>query len=239
MRTEELIQPKQRPDAAGVSPALVERVPPDWRLTDEHGRPVSLSLAGYVLHFGRTYKLMVAPFAEGGPVPEVRLSCRPTWVVAVDGPPTEQKHGRQFAGVSFKVRRQTSWLKFYYWLWEIYTDPIEFEASTPSLDKPDRRVVSPPVVARSRWLVSLIALAIVGAIFFALIQVAAKQCVDLVSAELTAAAPPDGWRISWGLIVSGAIISPVLAFGYVVYSLGARRRELMKEFRRRWPRVSL
>ncbi len=237
MQTEELVVGPQKPNDRGFSLALAQRVPPTWRITDDRGRPIPLSLAGQVLHFGRVYKVCVEPFSEGGPVPSVRLVSRPSWVMPVDVAGSAEKHGQQYGFIAFRVRRQTSWLWFYYWLREIHSDTIEIEATTTSDENTDRRVVFCPVVARSRWLLSLIMLAIFGAIVFAGLELIVKEGIAMVSAKLTTGETVEAPDISWPWFVLGAIVSPAWAFVANVVHLAGRSRELQAGFRRRWPGV--
>jgi hypothetical protein len=246
MRTEDLARPAQRPDSNGPSAALLEHTPPLWYIIDDRDRSVALSLAGSVLHFSRTYKLCVGPITEDSdaasdecaPLPTLRWTSRPTWIEALAGPPTVTKHGKLLACLSFRVRRQLGWWMVYRWLWEIHTDSFEVETAVMGHTDQQRRLVRCPLVARSRWLLSLVLLAVVGAAAFALGELVVRQGVQVLMALATTGAPSNPWQFSWFWPTLGAVASPVLAFANTLWHLTCRSRALQVEFRQRWPTVA-
>jgi hypothetical protein len=237
MRTEELVQSRQRANGPGVSPALADRVPPRWGIKDEHNKAVSLSRAGFVLHFGRTYELWIYPYAEGDPLPEIRLASRPNWVVKVSEARTVEEKGQRFVSLTFEVRRQTSLLWFYYWPREIYSTTLEIEIVTRSPAGANCCKVFCPVLARSRWILQLVLLATFGAMLFAAAELILQQGLHAIYVFFTTGEMANPWPIPWGGLVFGAILSPGIAFALNILHIITRSRELRREFCDRWPTV--
>jgi hypothetical protein len=172
MRTEPLPTRAARgPDHDG--PAALADHALDWQLVDDRDHPVGLSLAGCVLHFGHAYHLRVGPLEPGGPLPPVRLHSRFDWLERIDGPEEVAKHGREYACVHFRVRRQIAWLNLWKWPFELYHGELEFEGSVPGQGDTEPRTGVCPIIARTRWhsgVPLLVLLGLVVGVVLALVQ---------------------------------------------------------------------
>jgi hypothetical protein len=235
MRTEELVRARQRLNGLGVSLALEDRVPPKWGIFDERGEPTSLSSAGYVLHFGHTYELRVAPSAEGERLPDIRLASRPNWVIPVGEARIVEEKGQRYVSLAFEVRRQTSWVWLYYIPREIYSTGLDIEFSNPSSNGSTWIKVVCPVLARSRWLIQLILLGTLGAMLFAVGDLLLHHGVRAIYELVTTGEMADPWPIPWIGLVIGGILSPAIALLGNIMHMHSRSRQLQKEFRQRWP----
>src|SRR5437016_1639532 len=135
MRTEQLVRPDRPRDAHCVSTALEDQTPPAWRLVSSKGKPVMLSSAGFVLHYGQIYQLRVASVSEKEPAPEVHLVSTPPFIERQDGPRTLARHGREFACLSFQVHREIGWLRYYKAPTEILAGDLEIECTSGEGDE--------------------------------------------------------------------------------------------------------
>src|SRR6266581_1859266 len=80
MKTEEIQRTPKSSDPNEVSRALQELTPLSCRIVDRRGRAVPLSAAGYVLRFGKAYRLRIrAPFADDD-VESVRIISPPAFL---------------------------------------------------------------------------------------------------------------------------------------------------------------
>jgi hypothetical protein len=235
MRTEDLVTGPGTAGLGTLSAALSERTAPGWRVVDARDRPVALSLAGHVLHFGGTYQLWVDPLPDGATAAEVLVTNRPVWLVEGNGPHVLTQPGQQGICVRFHVQRQVSWLWCWQWLREIHCQDVELHVAAATPLGPQRHTLSCPLVARSRWWVGLILLAIFGAALFGLGEVVIRQLAQWMSALVTAGTAPDGLQFSWFWPTLGAVISPAWAYVLTLVHLKTRSRELRRRFRLRWP----
>ena len=227
MLTESLPSRSTRGTANEAPPALADRALSNWRLTDERGRPVALSLAGGVLHFGHAYQLQVGPFEAGGPLPEVRLTSQLPWLVQVDGSPVATKHGREYAFLHLQVRRQLGLWKLWEWPLEWYAGDLHFECSVTGPEGTDCRAAVCPIVARTRWHAGVLFLLVLGLV----VGVGEKVLGSVFQGE--------GWPEQWGWEVVGYVALWGIALGYLtrlavpwVWQPFQRSRELLGRFPR-------
>jgi hypothetical protein len=241
MQTEQL-QLRERPrDGDSVSPALQDSGPPPWRLTDLKGRPVALSSAGCVLYFGRTYQLRVASFLEPGLPPEFCLVSRPSFVVPQQGSQTVTKHGEEYRCLSFQVRRESGWLQFFKWPYEVRCGDLAIEYSSAENANPRQFEFTCPVVVRTPWTVGIILLLAVGALLGWLISHTETVVRDLIAQGTWPPNLADGWWPGipssprfWLWPLTLAIANPILALLSNVSHLWQRSRQLEERFRDRW-----
>src|SRR5581483_11647396 len=232
MRTEPIVRPKVLRQRDGVSLALQEVSPPPWQLTDARGRPVHLSSAGYVLHFGRTYHLRVA-LPEGATAPDLRVVSRPAFLHPAREPHVLAKHGKEYYLLPFTARRELNWHKFFQWPYEVRVGDLEVECGGGDPAAPRRAVLACPVVARTPWTAGIIMLLAAGALLGWLVG----------QLELLARGgwdhgrwPPEGlwewWRELqgnprfWLWPLALAVANPLLALGSNAYHLWQRSRQL-------------
>src|SRR5258708_31149964 len=80
MKTEEIQRTSRNRDPSEVSRALQELTPFSCEIVDRRGRAVPLSSAGYVLRFGRSYRLQIrSPFPDDD-VESVRIISPPAFL---------------------------------------------------------------------------------------------------------------------------------------------------------------
>lgn len=179
MKTESIQRTPATHDPHGVSRALQDLTPNDCTIVDRRGRPVPLSGAGYVLHFGRAYRLhIVSPFADEE-LQEVCIVSAPTFMAI--GPPLRDvdDEGRSVHVLPLKVT--FDWLSVWSLLrrFGIGVDADELEIAQRF--KPGVfREVPPflcPIVARPHWS-ALLVLVFFGVLFI-LVQKTLDHAIDL------------------------------------------------------------
>ncbi len=240
MRTEQLVHRDKPRDRDSVSPALQEVNPPSWHLTDSRGRPVHLSSAGYVLHFGRAYQLRVALPEDGTPL-ELHVVSRPAFVQTAQEQQVAAKHGRQYRCLPFTVRRTSNWHKFFHWPYEVLVGELDVECLGGDRAASSPVLLTCPVVARTPWTIGIVMLLVAGA----LVGWLAGQFEILARGGWAQGQwPPEGFWEWWRELQSNprfwlwplalAVANPLLALGSNVYHLWQRSRELERQYRDRW-----
>jgi hypothetical protein len=234
MRTEELQRSRRGADTRGVSPALQDRLPSHWLMTDGNGKPAPLSAAGYVVHFGRTYRLGVA---GQGPPPEVRLVSLPPFLKRQPGSETFRRHGREYRCQTFRVRREGGWASFFKWPYEIRVGDLEVECSPPAGSPGSPASYTCPVVARTRWGVGIVVLLIVGYIAGWLLQQSLNVGTDCWRRGVWPwDALGDWWAALeanprfWLVPLAIAVLNPVACLATHLYWLWRRSAELEARF---------
>jgi hypothetical protein len=236
VQTEELVRREQPHDVHGVSPALLELAAPAWQLVNDKGKPVPLSSAGYVLHFGKTYRIRLTALSEEGAPPNVRLISVPPFVQRFVGEAEAAKHGQSTGSVSFRV--QSEWLRLMKVLAGIRYGDLEIECT--SGEPPQRIEFVCPVVARVRWglgiVLSLALWALLG-LLYGRLESLGKQLLAQGPAQVSnvdnwwAVLPPD-LRI-WLWLLGLAALYPLATLGWHIYSLRRRSAELEARYQRR------
>ncbi len=236
MQTEELVRREPPRDVRSVSSALLDLAPPDWQLTSSKGKPVALSSAGYVLHFGQAYQVRVA-VPDGAELPEVRLVGAPSFIARPEGSETIHKHGRRLGGLTFRVHRD---------LWRFIKGPAGIRCGDLDIECTfgegmDRRRVEfrCPVIVRIRWGLGIILLLFLWAfltLLFSRLESAGK--------ELLSQGPWQFHRMDWGAAVALdlrawlwlagiAALAPVGALAWHIYRLWRRSGELETRYQTR------
>lgn len=246
MRTEALVKSERPTDPHEVSPALQERIPAVWRLTDSWGKPVPLSLAGHVLHFGRSYQLRFGAPSEGEPLPTVRLATWPAFVEPLEQPQTISKHGHEYRCLPFRVRRQSSWLTIFKWPYEVLNGDLKVECICGEPTDPHPPLLTCPVVARTPWGLGLILLLVMGALLGWLIgqiQIIGRDLLikenwpgpDLAAWWLGLQAGPRFWL--WPVVL--AVLNPLCCLVSNILHLSYRRHQLEARYRERYGSLRL
>jgi hypothetical protein len=208
-------------DAHRVSTALEDQAPPSWELFATKGKPVTLSSAGFVLHFGQTYQLRVAAFAEGESVAEIHLISSPPFISRTEGSHTVARHGRDFVCLTFQVHREIGWLRLYKAPAEIRFGDLRIECRGKAGDA--RVQFDCPVVARTRWSIGIIILLSFWAVLTWLLgQVEHLASEWFIRGELSWQSNPRFWL--WPLLLAG--VYPLAVMVSHVGRLRQRSQEL-------------
>lgn len=237
MRTEPPLLGEKPRGRDSVSAAFHELRPASWHVTDAKGRTAQLCTAGYVLHFGRAYELRIALDNEGTPS-DVRILSRPPFLQPREQSRVVNKHGRDFVSVPFRVERQSRWLRFFHWPYEVGTGDLEVECRrTDGADDGATMALSCPMVARTPWTAGIVMLLIAGALLGWLFG----QFELLVHAAWEHGHwPPEGlgeWRQQmsnlrfWLWPLALALLNPLLALASNAYHLWQRSRRLEGQYR--------
>lgn len=240
MRTEELVLKASPRDPLQLSAALQDLVPHDWQITDERGKRVPLSSAGYVLYFGRRYQLRIAVLTGGEDMPNVTLASYPEFLKLSTEPTTAEKHGRHYHCLPFWVQRRSSWLMPFKGPYEVSWGALDVRCVYGQGADEQRQQFSCPVVARTAWSVGIVLLLVVGAVAGWLLGQGQKLLSDVVTQRnlswndvqesmLVLQTTPRFWL--WPAIM--AVVNPVCAFVMNVGQLRERSKVLEHEHRKR------
>jgi hypothetical protein len=225
MRTEEIHIPKTKPAEQTLSPALLSSYPHRCMITDEAGKEAILTLAGYLLSFGKTYHLR---FSE--PVKDLRLVGYPNHLVRIQNEPTTtRKHKDDFRMIPIRVGLSSLWEKITHH--GVYPHDLELDVVFPD----DRRTtITIPVVLQMKLslvLASLIMVAAAGYLLFEFFFGALFQW-DFGAFFRVA---------TWIVFVSAftplllkAVMPLCLRIPKQLWTLYWRGAELQQQFHRRW-----
>lgn len=233
MKTEELQRASvsQIPDE--VSRSLQEAAPLWCVIVDRHGRPATLSSAGYVLRGNGSYRLrLVSPFKDDE-VHEVRISSPPSFAKTEPEVREIDEHGRAVRSIAFKVPIQFAQL------WRlglgVSCDELEIvHRFNPGSQRESQPYIIPVVIRP-------VLISLLGAILFGLIgcflpKLATEFFFGDKSAEyiIDTLQTPDKWLWMLGVTVGAFTIVNVLN----LMLLYRRSRELRHGFRERYPVVT-
>jgi len=234
MKTEELQRSSvsQIPDE--VSRSLQEATPVWCTIVDRHGRPATLSSAGYVLRGNGSYRLrLVSPFNDEE-VQEVRIVSPPSFTKTEPEVRQIDEQGRAVRSISFKVPIQFSHI------WRLGFGVLHDDLEIVHIFKPgSQRESQPymvPVVVRP-VLISLLAAMLLGLLGCFLPKLATEFFFGDKSAEyiVDILQTPDKWL--WMLAVTLGAFVFVNALNLML--LYGRSRELRHGFRERYPVVAM
>lgn len=236
MQTEELRRSGSGQVSGAASPALQDRLPADWLLTDIKGRPVPLSTAGQVLYFRRSYRLWVAGY---GPPPELRPISVPPFLKRQPGPDTAQRHGREYRCLTYRVEPEYGLLSFFRQPYEVRSGDWEMECCPAAGAEGSRTVFVCPVVARAAWSTGIVFLLVFGYLAGWLLQ----QGLDVTGDCLRRGVwpwedVPTAWAANprfWLTPILFALLNPLLCVATNLYYLRQRSAELAARFRAQYP----
>jgi hypothetical protein len=238
MQTEELVRQTRPVDGLAVSRALQDLVPLSWQVTTERGKPVPLSSAGYVLHFGRTYLFRAAAAVERGPLPDLRLACRPPFVTRRGDARTVSRHGRAvLRALPFAVTRPSGWFGVLKAPYEVFYDDLEVTCTFS--DQPKGVELTCPVVVRMRWGLGFVVLVLLGLLFGTLLAFVPRAWHEYMAGSGLAADPVQLWvsvrdhPLFWLWPLATAVLNTALGLTLNVGRLWRRSRELQARYDRR------
>ena len=218
MQTETLFLPKKSSSEEALSPALLSATSHRCWIATEHGGNVRLTLAGYVLHFWRSYRVC---FSE--PVKELRLAAYPNHFIKkqLDRAGASSKHGEPFKFIPIRA-------SYRHWLEPLTHQgnyPHELELEVVFAD--DRRTtVNMPIVLQMSFPLRMLLILAVSLVWVPFgIAREAFAGWDLTSFL--------SWK-SWGFGVASALVYVLWYLGLCLWSLRTRALELGNQFQRRW-----
>jgi hypothetical protein len=236
MKTEEIQRTARGRNPNEVSRALQELTPLSCEIVDRRGRPVPLTAAGYVLRFGRTYRLRVQPPFPDDEIESVRIVTPPPFVTIEPEMREVDERGRSVRTIPFKVT--ASWLSQ---ISRLNATVLGDEFDISYHFRPGVLRAPPtylcPVVARPVWTAVLIA--VVVGLFWVVLQ---RLLTDFLFPEHRA----ETMRLflesllrwdSWLWLLSIAVPVWLLITGLHWFALYRRSRELASEFEAQYPHV--
>jgi hypothetical protein len=233
MKTEEIQRTLRSRDPHGLSRALQELTPLSCAIVDRRGRSVPLSSAGYVLRFGRSYRLRIrAPFPDDE-IESVRIITPPAFLTLEPELREIDEEGRPVRTVPFTV--SGGWLRWISRLrhWAC-TDELEvsYHFRPGILRQPPTYIC--PIVARPLWSLAIVAV-LAGLLGIVLQRIVsdfpfADRRAETMQLLADSVWRPDTW---WWLggITAGVWLAVTLANTWTLYR---RSRELEGEFRERY-----
>jgi hypothetical protein len=167
MKTEEIRRTLRSGDPNEVSRALQELTPLSCVIVDRRGRPVPLSSAGYVLHFGKSYRLRIRPPFDEDDVESVRIISPPSFLAVEPEVRETDEQGRPVRSIPFRV--SVGWLNQISRLnMGILSDALDISYNLrPGLFR-QPPIYACPIVARPVWTVVIVA--VVMGLFGVLLQ---------------------------------------------------------------------
>jgi hypothetical protein len=166
MKTEEIQRTVRGRDPNEVSRALQELTPLSCAIVDRRGRPVPLSAAGYVLHFGVSYHLRLRlPFPDEE-IHNVRIINPPAFLKVEPELRERDDQGRPVRSIPFKVSLDL-WTHLRKLGIGLYSDELEIvQYFRPGLFR-EAPPFFCPIVVRPRWMVVVVAV-LLGIVFILL-----------------------------------------------------------------------
>jgi hypothetical protein len=236
MKTEEMHRTPRSRDPNEVSRALQELTPLSCVIVDRRGRSVPLSSAGYVLRFGRSYRMRIrSPFPDDE-VDSVRIISPPAFLTLEPELREIDEAGRSVRTIPFTV--SGGWLRWISRLtrWAC-TDELEvsYHFRPGVLHQPP--IFLCPIVARPLW--SLVIIAVLTGLLTVLLE---RIVSDFAFAERRAETmrllAESVWRWDtwlWLVAITAAVwLTVTLANTVTLYR---RSRELQHAFQERYPCV--
>ncbi len=236
MKTEEIQRTPRSRDPNEVSRALQELTPLSCAIVDRRGRPVPLSSAGYVLRFGRSYRLRIRPPFPDEEIESLRIISPPAFLTLEPELREIDGEGRPVRTIPFTV--SGGWLRWISRLtrWAC-TDELEisYHFRPGVLRQPP--IFLCPIVARPLWSLLIIAV-LTGLLTVVLERLVSDFTFAERRAETMRLLADSMWRwdtwIWLGGITLGVWLTVTLANTWTLYR---RSRELEHEFQERYPCV--
>ncbi|MBM4073336.1 MAG: hypothetical protein FJ271_31100 [Planctomycetes bacterium] len=232
MKTESIQRTLAGNDPHGISRALQDLTPDDCTIVDRRGKPVPLSGAGYVLHFGRAYHLrIVSPFADDD-LQEVCLVSAPTFLTTAPAFTDVDENGRNVHVLPMRVT--SDWLSIWSLLRRfglgIDWDELEISQRFKPGKLRDAKPFLCPVVARPHWSVLLV-LALFGVLAL-FVQKTLDHVIDPEKGDRLDALLQSLQRWdSWALMFGGVFALWCLVNSLNLCFLYQRTRELRRNYR--------
>ncbi len=235
MKTEEIQRTPRGRDPYEVSRAFQDTTPLSWSIVDRRGRAAPLSAAGYVLRFGRAYRLRIVSPYKAEDIKEVRILTPPSFLTVEPTLIEKDAQGRLTYTMPFKVS-QILWAHIRSMGASVCGDELEVvhDFKPGAFREPQSFLC--PIVARPRWEVLVVAI-VLGLLFIVVEKVISgvffpeKTVQDTIQTMLGTFSRGDWWirfliaAIAVWLVVNG--INLVLLY--------KRSRELRTNFRETYP----
>ena len=225
-----------------ISRAFLQLSPVSCRIVDEHGKPVPLCSAGFVLRPGKSYRLQIIPPFPDEEVAGVHLSTRPEFIQAEPSEKSFNENGESVREVPFHVRSE-----FFSFRSKLQVQSGELSvgyAFNPGCER-EIRPYRCPIVVRPYWTaVIAVGLGLVLSILYAvfeetLAEVAVKRRLDSGWWKSILHSIADNPEV---LIWAGGVltIAAVIVMLYNLFQVRQRSRELRRQFREdyRWDYVA-
>jgi hypothetical protein len=233
MKTEDIQRTQRSSDSFAVSRALQELTPHSCAIVDHRGRAVPLSSAGYVLRFGKSYRLQIISPLHGEAIQEIRIFNEPPFIKTGPAALEHDAEGRLVRCLPFKVSLD-------YWdLWTaagkfglgIYSDELE----VMHLLKPGHNVDGPPVfrcpvIVRPGWYMfaTAVVLALVCVLFEKLVRFALSEAP--IEERIESIRGPLSSMETWFLLGGIATAIWLLVTTFNLWLIYRRSCELCNEF---------
>jgi hypothetical protein len=220
MRTEDLHVPPTKPAADSLTSALLSAYPHRCQITTESGKEAPLSLAGFVLSFGKTYHIR---FAE--PIKSLRLAGFPNHLIRIQNEPTSnRKHETTYRIIPIRVGFPGWWDKLTHH--GIYPHDLEVEIE---FDGGRKSNLSIPVVLQLGVTASLFVTLILFATCWAILELFRESAMQ---GGLQTVQNASKWYWAVGL----ALLYPLWRMPKQLWTMWWRARELKAQFNARWLR---
>jgi hypothetical protein len=234
MITEETHRTPRARDPNEVSLALQELTPLSCTIVDRRGRRVRLSSAGYVLRFGKSYRLRFLSSFREEDIAKIRIITPPAFVKVEEELREVDEQGRAIRSIPFKVSLDL-WTHIRKLGMGVYSDHLEVAQNFRQGITDKATTFFCPIVARPRWTVVLVAVLL--GLFFILLE---KVVTGFFSPEQ----PSENVRIflepvlrveSWFWLLGIALVVWIFVNLVNLGLLYKRSRELRNLFRENYP----
>lgn len=215
-----------------VSRALQDLAPYACSILDSKGNPVSLSLAGYVLHAGRKYRLRIVPPPDNDLL-DFQIVNEPDFLELGKQLAAVDELGRRVCDVPFRVRRDLG--AAVYRIGNLRAESLEIHFTfTPASGKHAPSYYCPVVVRPGA---SLLFVALLTTLLSTLAPVAVTVLSRGGAASGNFSETLGEWLTDPRLwIVFAALLLLLLAvYGWTLWQLYQRSRDLRREFREAYP----
>lgn len=237
MQTDEMIRVPRPQRETAVARALQQLTPLSCRILNASDKPVPLTSAGYLLRFGHSYHLQIAPPFSDEELDAVCLVNVPDFVLANPEVREFDPDGRPVRSIPFRV--PSGWSAFWWKLGlDVRADTLDVSYAFKKGREKEVRLYRCPVVVRRRWGMGVFIAAAFGTIVGVGQHVFSEVVLNgrlpeggLNGLAMRFARNPYSW--AWFIVLTvGVLVAGLARQCYMVHK---RSRQLKGRFRDKYP----